>query len=61
MNSDQYLWKVTIDEMNAAEQTDVGLAWDSLQDFSQSSTATIEWMGAIGANTIVLNEFMFVD
>ncbi|MEZ6082317.1 MAG: hypothetical protein R3C56_43560, partial [Pirellulaceae bacterium] len=61
LNSDQYLWKITIDEMNAAEQTDVSLAWDSLQDFPNPAPQQLNGWEQLAQVLLCSNEFMFVD
>jgi hypothetical protein len=61
LNSDQYLWKITIDEMNAAEQTDVSLVWDSLQDFPNPAPQQLNGWEQLAQVLLCSNEFMFVD
>ena len=61
LNSDQYLWPVTIDEMNATEQIDASPAWDSVQDFPNSEPQQLSGWEQLAQILLCSNEFMFVD
>ncbi len=61
LNSDQYLWPITIDEINPSELNGVGLVWDSLQDFPNPTPQPLNGWEQLAQVLLCSNEFMFVD
>ena len=61
LNSDQYLWPVTIGEVIATQPTDEGLVWDSEQDFPNPEPQQLSGWEQLAQVLLCSNEFMFVD
>lgn len=58
LNSDQYLWSVTIAETSAGGS---GTEWSSERDFTQSTVETLTPLEQLAHVLISSNEFLFVD
>lgn len=57
LNSDQYLWQVTLAETQAAS----GMAWDSAKDFPAQDNQELDGWEQLAQVILCSNEFMFVD
>lgn len=59
LNSDQYLWPITIEESAAPDQTSV--VWNSVQDFPKQEAQQLTVWEQLAQVLLCANEFMFVD
>ncbi len=58
LNSDQYVWKATIKDMDASE---TATAWDSAADFPTDATNQLTPLEQLAQILFCSNEFLFVD
>ena len=58
LNSDQYLWSVTIADTSEGGS---GTEWSSERDFTQSTVETLTPLEQLAHVLISSNEFLFVD
>ena len=58
LNSDQYLWKVSLAETNAGERASL---WDSQDDFPKESVKQLSAWEQLAQTLLCSNEFLFID
>ena len=61
LNSDQFLWRITLSDVNPADGNSSGLVWNSESDFTANTVDHFSPWEQLAHVLLCTNEFMFVD